>query len=82
MIHSLRPLPVQRLQRLLSPLSLPMATAVSAKVIDGTTIAKSLHLHLVLGDDIDEKTTPGHFAITLPRGSMRSSPNTPAFSPN
>lgn len=81
MIRSLRPLPVQRLQRLLSPLSPPMAAVFSAKVIDGTTIAKSLHLCLVLGDNIDH-TTPGHFAITLPRGSMRSSPNTPAFSRN
>lgn len=53
MIHSLRPLPVQRLQRLLSPLSPSMAAAVSAKVIDGTTIAKSLHLCVVLGDNID-----------------------------
>jgi hypothetical protein len=78
MIHSLRPLPVQRLQRLLSPLS-PMAAVVSAKVIDGTTIAKSLYLCFVLGDNIDY-TTPGLFAITLRRGSMRSSPNTPAFS--
>jgi hypothetical protein len=81
MIRSLRPLPVQRLQRLLSPLSPPMAAAISAKVIDGTTIAKSLHLCIVLGDNIDY-TTPGHFVITLPRGSMRSSPNTPAFSRN
>jgi hypothetical protein len=79
MIHSLRPLPVQRLQRLLSPLSPPMATAVSAKVIDGTTIAKSLHLCFILVNNIDH-TTPGQFAITLPIGSMRSSPNTPAFS--
>ncbi|KAH9997273.1 FTHFS-domain-containing protein [Russula vinacea] len=39
MIYSLRPLPVQRLQRLLSPHCLSMATA---NVIDGNSIAKSI----------------------------------------
>lgn len=79
MIRGLRPLPVQRLQRLLSPL--PPQMAAAAKVIDGNTIAKSLHVCFVLGDSIDH-APPGHFAITLPRGSMRSNPNTPAFSRN
>lgn len=70
MIYSLRPVPIQRLQRFLSPYSLPMATAPSAKIIDGNVIAKSLYMYFIFEDNID-RTTPGQFAIALPRGSMR-----------
>ena len=52
MIYSLRPVPVQRLQRFLSPHNLPMATAPSAKIIDGNTIAKSLYMRFIFEDNM------------------------------